>query len=211
MNTRPIVITLIATLTVLFTTRNSGAQDSIATGALAGHSEHRDTYRIGLVVAPSQSRCDGTMALRYQNQTTNSLVSLRLHLDPNMSHKQSLEIISVEDDQGTSLAWDYQPLKFGNLRSDKGAVDVRLRKALAPFGETTVSKRFRSSGNNIVPDMVMLQDDPYQSLDGWYPKAMTARDGGWSLDDDRPADYDATVQLPSEFAVASTGRVLDET
>ena len=40
---------------------------------------------------------------------------------------------------------------------------------------------------------------------------MTARGDEWSLDDDRPADYDVTVQLPSEFAVASTGRVLNET
>ena len=170
-----------------------------------------DIYRIEMVVAPSQSRCDGNMVLRYENQTSNSLAVLRLHLDPNMSANQSLEIISVEDDTGMSLAWNYQPLKFGNLHSDKGAADVRLPKALAPFGQTTVSMKFRSSGNNIVSDMVALQDGPYQSLDGWYPKAMTACGGGWSLDDDRPADYDVTVQLPSEFGVASTGRVLNET
>ena len=150
------------------------------------------------------------MVLRYQNQRSNSMAALRLHLDPNMSTRQSLEILSVEDDTGLPLAWNYQPFKFGSLRSDKGAVDVKLPKALAPFGETTVSMKFRSSGNLVVSNMVVLQDDPYQSLDGWYPKAMTACSGGWSLDDDRPADYDVTVQLPSEFCVASTGRVLNE-
>ena len=94
------------------------------------------------------------MVLRYQNQTSNSLAALRLHLDPNMSANQSLEIISVEDESGRSLAWNYQPLKFGNLHSDKGAVDVRLPKALAPFGETTVSMKFRSLGKNVASGMV---------------------------------------------------------
>ncbi len=170
-----------------------------------------DDYRMDLVVDPTQSRCDGSMVLRYQNQTSNSLAALRLHLDPNMSPRHSLEILSVEDNTGAALAWNYQPLKFGNQRSDKGEMDVRLSKPLAPFGATTVSMKFRCSGHNIDSGMVVLQDDPYQSLDGWYPKAMTARGDGWSLDDDRPADYDVTVQLPSEFCVASTGRVLNET
>ena len=170
-----------------------------------------DAYRIEMTITPSQNHCEGNMILRYQNQTSNSLAALRLHLDPNMSSSQTLEIISVEDDAGMPLRWDFQPLKFGNLRSAKGAVDVRLPETLAPFGATTVSVKFRSTGKNVAADMVVLQDDPYQSLDGWYPKAMTARGDEWSLDDDRPADYDVTVELPSEFTVASTGRVLNET
>jgi hypothetical protein len=213
MNTRPHVTAMIATLAMLFTTWHSGAEESAVPGsmiAIDGTRKACDTYRIDLVVAPSQGRCEGNMVLRYQNQRSNSMAALRLHLDPNMSTRQSLEILSVEDDTGLPLAWNYQPFKFGSLRSDKGAVDVKLPKALAPFGETTVSMKFRSSGNLVVSNMVVLQDDPYQSLDGWYPKAMTACSGGWSLDDDRPADYDVTVQLPSEFCVASTGRVLNE-
>ena len=127
------------------------------------------------------------MALCYQNQTSNSLPALRLHLDPNMNPNLSLEVISVEDETGKPLAWSHQPLRFGNLHSDKGLLDIKLAKALAPFRATTVSMRFSSSDKNIGSRMVMLQDDPYQSLDGWYPKAMTARGSGWSLDDDRPA------------------------
>ncbi len=150
------------------------------------------------------------MVLRYRNTFTNPLPVVRLRLDPNLNPQQSLEIAAVEDGAGKALPWAYRPLKFVKLSSEKGAMDVTLLKALAPSEETTLSIHFHSKGNHIGTDLVMLQDDPYWSFNGWYPRAMTPRVEEWSVDDDRLADYSVTMQLPAAYAVASTGRKLKE-
>ena len=165
-----------------------------------------DSYTMELNLDPSKSELDGTVRLRYRNTTTNSLSSVRLRLDPNLSRKQSLEMVSVTDGNGKPLQWEYQPLKFANWNSEKGAVEIKLPQTLAPSGEITFSMNIHSTGNHLNPGMVALQDDPYQSLDAWYPKAMTPRADGWSFDDDRLADYSVSIRLPAACTVVSTGR-----
>ena len=165
-----------------------------------------DVYRLNLTVDSSLGRLDGRLVLQYRNVSTKPIASVQFRLDPNLSKGLSMEILAVEEPSGRTLRWSLKPLAFGTLNSDAGALEVTLPGPLPPGAETKLVMRFRGSGKNIGPDMLMLQDDPYPSLDAWYPKAMTPRDGSWSIDDDRLADYDVTLTLPAAFTVASTGR-----
>lgn len=169
-----------------------------------------DSYRMELVVDPARGRLEGTMQLRYRNVSAEPLPVVRLRLDSNLEARQSMEIVRVEEPGKGPLQWSFKPLAFATWSSDKGALEITLARPLAPSDDTMLVIQFRGAGNHINPDMVMLQDDPYHSLDAWYPKAMTPRDGGWSIDDDRLADYDVTVKLPAEYMVASTGTRLSE-
>jgi hypothetical protein len=181
---------------------------SLALGrAIANAAEDRalDQYQIEARVVPAESRLEAKLALRSRNDSFQAQPAMRLRLDPNMSTRQSLEIDSVEDAAGHALHWRYEPLKFANSSSDKGTVEIELPDPIQPQASVMLVIGFRSSGNHITRDLLMLQDDPYQSLDGWYPKAMSFGKDGWSIDDDRLADYDVTLKLPSGYMVASTG------
>jgi hypothetical protein len=69
---------------------------------------------------------------------------------------------------------------------------------------------FEHAGKLITEELIALQDDPFTSLNAWYPKAMTLRDGSWSTDDDRPSSYSVLLDLPAGFTVAGTGRAAEE-
>ena len=172
----------------------------------ASDAANHDNYRIDVKVVPDKGLLEGKMTIRYYNSSANELPTVRFRLDSNLHSKQSLEVIEVKDELGNPLAWSYQPLKFANLSSGKGAMDVKLKHALAPARESAIFISFGAQGNHVTRDLLMLQDDPYQSLDAWYPKAMTPIAEGWSLDDDRLADYDVVVRLPEHCGVASTGK-----
>jgi len=169
-----------------------------------------DEYWMDLTLDPAQGRMDGEMRLRYRNNSTNPIPAVRLRLDPNLDKKQTLEIAAVTDLRGVDLPWSYRGLKFAGWASEKGAMEVVLPTPLAPGGQTVVSIRFHGVGSYVSTNMIVLQDDPYHSLDGWYPKAMTPRGDGWSIDDDRLSDYEVGVKLPVHIAVASTGRRVGE-
>jgi len=169
-----------------------------------------DAYRMDLTVTPAQGTIEGRVAIRYVNRSARPLPSLRFRLDANLNPGLTIELLAVEAADGTPLRWAAKPLAFGRLSSDVGAAEVFLAEALAPQADTSLTMRFSSAGRHIGADLVVLQDDPYLSLDAWYPKAMSPIDGGWSIDDDRPADYDVTLRLPAEFVVASTGRRVGE-
>ncbi|MBI5388290.1 MAG: hypothetical protein HZA90_26800 [Verrucomicrobia bacterium] len=169
-----------------------------------------DLYQMDLNLDPAFGRMEGRMLLRYGNNSKNPLPAVRLRLDPNLDTKQSLEILAVQDSAGRPLRWKHQPLKFAKWSSEKGALEVVLPEPVLPAGQATFAIRFRGEGSYVSSNMIVLQDDPYHSLDGWYPKAMTPRGDGWSIDDDRPSDYEVTVKLPAGIAVASTGRRVSE-
>jgi len=164
-----------------------------------------DQYQIDVTVTPADSRLEGKMTLRWRNDSNEARPAVRLRLDPNLSTRQSLEIDSAADAAGHALQWHYEPLKFANSSSDKGALETEFADPIQPQASITLVIGFHSSGNHITRDLLMLQDDPYQSLDGWYPKAMSFRKDGWSIDDDRLADFDVALKLPSQYIVASTG------
>ena len=187
--------------------QNSEPEHGAATAPSMFSNPSLDSYKMDLLVSPNESSIKGTVLLRYRNNSSQALSAIRLRLDPNLNPKQSLEITGVSDEVNKPLPWTYRPLKFANWSSDKGAMEVTLDRPLAKSAETTIKLEFHSTGNHLTPDMVILQDDPFQSLDGWYPKAMSYRDDGWSLDDDRPADYSATVRLPANYVLASSGHI----
>jgi len=164
-----------------------------------------DQYQMELMVMPADSRVDGKMMFHWWNDSGQARPAVRLRLDPNLGTKQSIEIDSVMDAEGNSLRWHYEPLKFANFSSDKGAVEIELAEPARPQEETVLAIGFHNRWSHFDPELLVLQDDPYQSLDGWYPKAMCFGKDGWSIDDDRLADYDVTLKLPSGYMVASTG------
>ena len=121
-----------------------------------------------------------------------------------------MEIRSIVDADGRELKWRNLPFRFGILQSNKGQLSVTLPKPLEAGGRCRLVIDFHLLDKGISKEMTLLQDDPYHSLDAWYPKAMSWRDGKWSIDDDRPSDYDVTIELPAELTVASTGEVVEE-
>ena len=181
----------------------TGSQTNSAPGASVA-----DQYWMDLTLDPAHGRMKGKMRLCYRNNSTKPLPALRLRLDPNLDTKQTLEIAAVTDLMGADLPWSYRNLKFAGWASENGALEVVLPAPLAPGGKTVFSVQFHGVGSYINTNMSVLQDDPYHSLDGWYPKAMTPRGDGWSIDDDRLSDYEIGVKLPADIAVASTGRRL---
>jgi hypothetical protein len=170
----------------------------------------RDRYRIDMSVDCGRAQYEARMALCYRNVSSNPLSVVRLRLDGNLGNKQSLEILSVEGEAGQALAWEYQPAQFGRVASERGAMDVNLAAPLSPGDDATLNIVFRGEGHFVGADMVVLQDDPFHSLDAWYPKAMTPRGETWSLDDDRLADYDVSLRLPEQWTVGSTGRATED-
>ena len=171
-----------------------------------------DSYQLQIKLDPDRGRLDGQMVLRYRNNSGASLDGIRLRLDANMGNtsKQLIEILSIQDAEDRPLVWRYERFAFGKWESDKGQVEVTLPKSLPPANVVELRIKFSVFGIFIRQDMITLQDDPFQSLDGWYPKAMTKHGDEWSSDDDRPSNYEATVDLPEKYVIASTGELLDE-
>jgi len=176
----------------------------------AAPTHSRDFYSIDVKVAPSRGSYEGKMTLYYRNLGSSTMSVVRLRLDGNLGTQQTIEISSVEDDSGKALSWAFRTVKYGRFVSEKGALEVTLPAPLASGSDVALEIGFHGEGHFVGADMVIFQDAPFHSLDAWYPKAMSPRGEGWSLDDDRPADYDVSLRLPEKWAVGSTGRVNEE-
>jgi hypothetical protein len=170
-----------------------------------------DNYNFDLMLDTAKGILSGTAEVEYLNNSSLALVELRFRLDVNLSLADTMRVISVKDADGGNLEWSYGPLEFGTLSSDKGVLIVTLAQALKSGGTAKLEIEYQFVCKPALGSaMTLLQDDPYTSLDSWYPKAMSFRDGGWSYDDDRPADYDITIEMPEELAFATTGEIMEE-
>jgi hypothetical protein len=167
-----------------------------------------DSYRISVKADVEKGQLTGEMTLQYWNQGTASLEKLRLRLDPNLSPSASIAIRHVRTNESDDLTWRFLPFRFGRLHSEQGLIEIELPSPLAPHGKTEIQIGFEFSDKRMVNgNAIMLQDDPYHSLDAWYPKAMTRLGNDWSINDDRPSTYRITIELPATLAeVASTGK-----
>jgi hypothetical protein len=152
------------------------------------------------------------MTLQYWNQGSEPLEKLRLRLDPNLSPNGSIAIRHVRTNESDDLTWRFLPFRFGRLHSEQGLIEIELPSPLAPHGKTEIQIGFEFSDKRMVNgNAIMLQDDPYHSLDAWYPKAMTKLGDDWSINDDRPSTYHVTIELPADLAeVASTGKFVSK-
>jgi hypothetical protein len=182
----------------------------IGWGLALGTTARADSYRLELRLEPAQSHLTGRETLRYRNLSAEPLKEVRLRLDPNLTPPASLTLRAVQDGAGQPRQWSFCPIKFGTVASEKGEVSIVLPEALPPQQEAELRIEFEAGGEFISEEIIFLQDDPFTSLNAWYPKAMTLRDGSWSLDDDRPSSYSVLLDLPAGFTVAGTGRVLEE-
>jgi hypothetical protein len=179
-------------------------------GLAVGTTVHADSYRLELKIEPAQSLLVGRMTLRYRNLSAEPLNEVRLRLDLNLQTQPALTLRSVHDAAGLPMQWSFRPFEFGARASEKGQVSVALPKPLPPGQEAELRIEFELGGKSLSDELIVLQDDPYTGLNAWYPKAMTLRDGSWSMDDDRPSSYSVLLDLPDGFTVASTGRGVDE-
>jgi len=165
---------------------------------------HTDNYSMKLHV--SAARLNGEMKLDYINTSKSPISDIRLRLDMNIGDKSSITVKRVRDMEGHEIPWEYHAMTFGAWRSSKGQMVVHLSEPLLPGKRFILMLTFvMKSANAINPEMITLQDDPYLSLDAWYPKAMSPLEGGWSADDDRPSKYQVNITLPQSYALASTG------
>lgn len=152
-----------------------------------------------------------TTSISYKNDSDVPITELRFRLDINLSFNESMQVDNVKDVDGRELPWSYETLSFGILTSDKGQMVVNLPEPLAIGDTYSVEITFSTSGRRFIgPAMTVLQDDPFISMDAWYPKAMSYMGGSWSLDDRRLADYLVTLTMPESISLASTGAVFEE-
>jgi len=168
-----------------------------------------DSYQLELNLDVDKGQLDGQMWLSYRNSGLEQLNEIRLRLDENFH--DSTSILSVHDANGSNLEWNYLPFKFAKDQSEKGHMRVTLPKPLKSGDSMELRINFKVDGKNfITEEITVLQDDPFQSFDAWYPKAMTNKAGKWSFNDDRPSNYDVTIEVPVGHTIASTGKLIEE-
>jgi len=173
--------------------------------------ENRDSYAFKLNLRADDHVLDGRARLSYLNDSGAELNEIRLRLDINLSMPGAMEVLSVADAEGVEMPWRYLAAEFGKIASEQGCAAVSLPGPLPPGERFVLDIAYRLSGRRFLGSaLLLLQDDPYFSLDAWYPKAQSHRDGHWTSDDDRPSEYEVSIELPSGMVVASTGRVVDE-
>lgn len=169
-----------------------------------------DTYQVSVKADVEKGHADGAVMLRYQNLGDRPLDKLRLRLDGNFSPRGQMTVASVRDKEGGDLPWRYLPFTFGQMSSKRAQLEVDLPKPLGARGEFELHITYSLDDTALLnKGMLTFQDDPYHSFDAWYPKAMTHTGSARSINDDRPSEYDVTIQLPAAFkSVASTGKVV---
>jgi len=168
-----------------------------------------DSYQLTLNLDIDKGQLDGQMLLYYENSGPIQLKEIRLRLDENFH--ASASILSVCEANEAKLDWSYLPFKFAKNQSEKGQMSVILPKPLRSGDTMELRIHFRVDDKKLITKgMTVLQDDPFQSFDAWYPKAMTKKAGKWSFSDDRPSNYDVTIEVPVGYTIASTGRLVEE-
>ena len=160
-----------------------------------------DFCKLDISLDMDKHTLEGRMILHYRNVGDQSLDEIVLRLDMNLSSLTSTEILSVSDADRSKLQWRYLPFRYAKLESEKGQLSVSLPKPLEREEVVELRIDFRASSRLIGKEMTLLQDDPFPSMDAWYPKAMTRKGGKWSIDDDRPSVYDVTVELPADHTM----------
>jgi len=185
----------------------------VCVAALAGslEIESKDFYLFNLSLDAGNHTLEGSQKISYLNDSGADLGEIRLRLDINLSIPGAMEVLSVADNEGHELEWRYLPAEFGKISSERGCVAVSLPAPLQPGKRFEAAIGLRLSGRRFLGSaLLVLQDDPYYSLDAWYAKAQSFRGGRWTKDDDRPSRYEILIDLPGEMLVASTGRVVEE-
>ncbi len=179
---------------------------ALCLGLFCISSVYADVYQMQLDL--NQSELCGELTLEYTNTANVSLKELALRLDNNLGSQSSTEVLSVVDSQQTPLSWHTHAFKFGKWQSKQGQMIVTLAQPVSPQRKTTLTIHFKTLNPKALGSrMITLQDDPYHSLDAWYPKAMSWIKGKWSVNDDRPSDYLVDIELPAAYAIASTGTI----
>jgi len=170
-----------------------------------------DSYNFELNLDEKAGVLSGKVYIAYWNNSGQDLDEIHFRLDMNMGSQEYMEILAVRDGEGKELKTRYIPFKFGKLSSDKGWIAVILSNPLKKGKEEWIEMDFRMTmGRALKPELTMLQDDPYFSLDAWYPKAASFKSNAWRVDDDRLAEYQVAIELSSDLVVASTGRIVEE-
>ena len=170
-----------------------------------------DSYEFNINLDVDKGKLDGQMSLRYRHLGKEPLEEIRLRLDMNLSSADAMKVLSVQNADGGDLQWRYVSFKFAKQESDKAQMSIALPKPLKRGGEAEIRINFQLTHEGTFgKEMTCLQDDPYWSFDAWYPKAMTEKEGQWSVNDDRPSTYDVTIDLPIDMTIASTGEVVEE-
>ncbi len=170
-----------------------------------------NSYLFELELDTAQGVLTASERIQYLNNSSESLNELYFRLDFNLSLDDAMQILAVRGQEGRDLLWRYQSATFGNRSSEKGQMAVTLPEHLDPGGVAQLEIDYKLVGKRFLGlEMTVLQDDPYWSFDAWYPKAMTFHNDGWSVDDDRLADYEVDIEIPSELVIASTGKIIEE-
>jgi hypothetical protein len=170
-----------------------------------------DAYWFALNLDTEAGELSGSARMHYHNDSGRPLEELRFRLDINLSFPGAMRVLSAKGAGGEALAWRTMPFKFGKLSTDEGQMAVALPKPLGSDEIAVIEIDYLLSCKPaLTRELTMLQDDPYPSLDAWYPKAMTYRLGDWTFDDDRLADYEIEIELPAPLRIATTGAVKEE-
>jgi hypothetical protein len=167
-----------------------------------------DSYRFELSLDAEVGELSGVVWVDYANDSSQALGEVQLRLDINLSFADSMRIAYVKEQDRKELRWRHIPATYGRLSSKKGRIAVTLPEPLEVGHSRRLEIGYRFACKPaLTMAMTLLQDDPYPSLDAWYPKAMSFRNGAWSFDDDRLGNYDVEIDIPDTLILASTGMV----
>ena len=168
-------------------------------------------YRFDLKLDAENGVLDGKIISGYVNDSSVPLEELRYRLDVNLSMADSMKVMSVKNSQGNELSFDFLPLAFAKVKSEKGILCIKLPEPLGAGEKTEIEIVYQFAARPAIGlAMTTLPDDPYDSLDAWYPKAMSFDGNKWTIDDDRLASYEISIDLPSELVIATSGKVVEE-
>lgn len=171
-----------------------------------------NSYRLRARLDTDSTRLSGTVWIKYVNNHSEPLGELRFRLDRNLHSANAMTITEIREAlSGRELEWSLLPLSYAKHSSDQGILRVKLSKPLQYAASETLSIKYDyENADALKRSLSVLEDDPYDSLDAWYPKAMSFDGTDWSIDDDRLADYDLNIDLPADMLVASSGKVADK-
>lgn len=171
-----------------------------------------DYYRFDLRLDPGKGCLEGSVYAVYVNRCSEILSEVRFRLDQNLSNAGGISIAGIRDAQtGEDLKWDFGPLSYAGKHSEEGVLIIQLARPIPRGVSAGLFITYAYNDKEMLrSELSTLQDDPYDSLDAWYPKAMSFNGTDWSIDDDRLADYDLAIDLPADMLLASSGKVVDE-
>ncbi len=198
-----------------------------------GYFQQWVNYTIHAKIDPSAKTLSATEKMVYYNNSPDTLRFLYIHLWPNAYQKGTALYRQLASQGKQKLVFgpkeyrgyidsldfrsDGKQLKWTQYHHNKDIAILYLNRPLAPGDSVSIETPFFVKIPKITSRMGY--DDKVISVTQWYPKPAVYDSRGWHplpyLDQgeffSEFGRYDVTITLPSQYAIAATGNMLDST